>query len=163
MKPAHLDRLLRLIRTHGERVVITDPETNDLMVLMHLDEYERLTGVSSEDDEDEDVGDDEFDEEMFGEDADADEEPFDIAPAWNKKVFNPPAPVRSAAPLPRFVPVPEPEFVPLPSQLQFNEPDWHIDNEEEASPELIPTDEPGPVAEKPAEEEEEKFYLEPVE
>ena len=44
MTPAQIQKVLRLIRSTGERVVVLDNDSNDVVVLMNLDEYEKLRG-----------------------------------------------------------------------------------------------------------------------
>ena len=58
MKSKQLRRLLNLIRETGDRLVIADDESENVFVLMNLDEYENLSGAGNFDDE-------EFDAEDF--------------------------------------------------------------------------------------------------
>jgi hypothetical protein len=44
MNSKQLNRLLNLIRETGDRLVVADNESNDVFVLMNLDEYENLSG-----------------------------------------------------------------------------------------------------------------------
>jgi hypothetical protein len=166
MKPAHLDRLLRLIRTTGERVVITDPETSDLLVLMHLDEYERLAGIST--DTEDGLGDEEFPDLDF--ECTEPQEVLNLLPSKTRppqSVSFQSTPPQSRAKVPvsptKTVAVSStPNDFPPPSpQLEFDEPNWHADSEDVfLNEEMIPADE---LIDVPEEEEEEKFYLEPVE
>lgn len=48
MKNSQLNRVLKLVRRTGDRMVIMDPETDDVVVLMRLPEYEDLLGVYNE-------------------------------------------------------------------------------------------------------------------
>lgn len=166
MKPAHLDRLLRLIRTTGERVVITDPETSDLLVLMHLDEYEQLTGTSTDTE-------DELDDEEFPNLDFECTEPQEVFNALPAKI-RPPQPtsfqsmplqsrVKTSVSPAKVMPTSSAgnDFPPPSPQLEFDEPNWHADSEDVfLNEEMIAADE---LIDVPEEEEEEKFYLEPVE
>jgi hypothetical protein len=44
MKNSQLNRVLQLVRHTGDRMVVLDPETDDVMVMMRLPEYEDLIG-----------------------------------------------------------------------------------------------------------------------
>ena len=43
MKPAHLNRVMKLMRRTQDRVVVLDPESDNVVVMMDIDEYEHLT------------------------------------------------------------------------------------------------------------------------
>lgn len=42
MKNSQLDRVMKLVRRTGDRFVILDKETDEVVAMMNLDEYERL-------------------------------------------------------------------------------------------------------------------------
>jgi hypothetical protein len=46
MNPAHLKRVFDLVRSTAEHVIISDAQTSDVFVVMHLDEYEQLVASS---------------------------------------------------------------------------------------------------------------------
>lgn len=139
MNTAHLKRVLNLVRTLSEHVIIADPESNDLFVVMQLDEYESLAGISSEDEED-----------------------FLVGTAHSTSTIRPvqPAPLLPLKQLEttvskKIVPEPVAEAI-APDQLDFTDDAWKNDWESAflaEHPETIPAEE----------EEEEKFYLEPLE
>lgn len=45
MKNSQLNRVLQLVRHTGDRMVVLDPETDDVVVMMRLPEYENLIGA----------------------------------------------------------------------------------------------------------------------
>ncbi len=55
MNSAHLKRIFDLVRTTTEHVIVSDAQTDDVFVVMHLDEYEQL--VASNECQDIDVED----------------------------------------------------------------------------------------------------------
>lgn len=148
MNAAHLARVLNLVRTLSEHVVIADPESDDLFVLMHLDEYECLSGISS------------TPETNFSphNNIEIPERPIPAHPASlavaTKKALPPTESLLSQKDTQTTVEITPPE------QLDFNDAAWKNDWESAflaEHPENISS------LEIVEEEEEEKFYLEPLE
>lgn len=49
MKQKQLKRIFSIIRETGDRLIVADSESDDIFVIMNLDEYENLTGAGSDD------------------------------------------------------------------------------------------------------------------
>ena len=46
MKSSHLDRIFNVVRSRAERVIIADPASDELFVVMPFTEYEMLAGTT---------------------------------------------------------------------------------------------------------------------
>lgn len=184
MKNSQLNRVLSLVRHTGDRMIVMDPETDDVVVMMRLPEYENLLGVRetdptlaenlaetvpweswNADDKDEKDNEDEDMEFDFGED-----EKSGPRPAYNHNdeyfptnhngrryeadpYFNGESQFAFSRPVSKKK-ISASKSAPEDS-LNFDDYDWNREeglsfNEED-------------LRDIPEEEEEEKFYLEPVE
>lgn len=179
MKNSQLNRVLSLIRHTGDRIVVMDPKNDDIVVLMPVNEYESLIGAKKTEptlrenmkcdmdwDEDEDEDEDKSEEEMEMEE-DLGEPRFTTPPHLRTNHLSNNASAKQRDPWTEektfdyknntrpesttFVSPTTPE-----EGLNFDDYDWSKEegvslNEEELHD--IPEEE----------EEEEKFYLEPIE
>ena len=127
MNAAHINRILSLVRTTAEHVIVADTETDSLFVVMPLDEYEHLSNAVPRKEN--------------PRTAIAEKRPVS-APAPAELSARKPAPTIDTA---------------LSDQLDFTDASWKNDWESAFLAEhadAVPNEE---------EEEEEKFYLEPLE
>lgn len=129
MNAAHINRILSLVRTTAEHVIVADAQTDDLFVVMPLNEYEHLAGVAPHKEHDPAVS--------------VDKRPLPVAaiPPFVEVSVQKPAPAADMA---------------LSDQLDFTDAAWKNDWE---SAFLAEHADVAPEEE----EEEEKFYLEPLE
>lgn len=149
-------RLMEYIKRTGEKVVVLDAESDALFVMLPLDEYEELAGEGGGNSDFDLNGNDDLDFNSWagGEDApnlasDSDADLFakkEKEEAENINDFENFATVPSAVSSAKVEPnqIPEPQIMPLESQ-----------NNAVLSQETL--------SDVPHEEEEEKFYLEPIE
>lgn len=137
MKDRQLNRLLRLVRRTGEKLVILDKESDAAMVLMDLDDYENSLN---------------------------DFEPEETTDSWTR-----PEMLERADPdsdFWRFNPGADDELEPEEEEMAFEREQMpvpeaeKVDNLPEVSQNVTQEEN---LADVPAQEEEEKFYLEPVE
>lgn len=157
MKPQQLDKLLRLIKRTGDKCVILDRDSDETFALMSLDEYEYLlNGVDELDEMDEDGLWSKIDNDVS---------------RWREKHEG--EGVEELPKLPSvddgWTPATEPVVTESMDLLE------DLPEEKPAEPEILPITEPGqqveptnnitsdeiPLHDVP-EDEEEKFYLEPV-
>ncbi|HLD60820.1 MAG TPA: hypothetical protein VJA27_01670 [Patescibacteria group bacterium] len=160
MKSSQLNQVLRLIRRTGDRAIIMDPAGEEVVVLMNLNDYEALL-----DQTDDSLAYAEPDHDLLADEP----SPWgtmeaEIRPDWHEdegsnwrapsdfSTFSELATKRAA---PRFQPAypPQPDDSQLDFSAGWNEQAQNIPSsmEEEVSLEDVPS-----------EEEEEKFYLEPI-
>lgn len=138
MNAAHLSRIFKFINATAEHVVVADADTDNVFVVMPLEEYEELSGIYSEDEEP----------------VEQEERIPLVSPKERSSV-----PLVRPASQPALPPSkPLPTVGSAPEHLEFNDAAWQADWENEFLAEG------GTVPANPeSEEEEEKFYLEPIE
>jgi hypothetical protein len=151
MKNNQLDRLMNLIHKTGDRMVVLDRETDEVVVMMSLDEYENLRDMPNN------SGGEDFFVPSSGDDffskLSDEEKDKDVKNNENDKIFEDDSMSRVDEPIfaaPARIKAPETK----PASFDLAD-DWSLNNNNaKTSPEES-------LADVPAEEEE-KFYLEPV-
>ena len=149
MNAAHFNRIISLVRTRSEHIVVSGSNDDDVVVVLSLDEYERLLGRSSQQTET---------KKEFSDNRNVSAAPQETMPAAvlveEKKVYQ--IPVVRVAPTEKK---PATQFHEsfVSDQLDFTDAAWKNDWES-----AFLAEHPD-AANLPGEEEEEKFYLEPLE
>lgn len=149
MNAAHFNRIISLVRTRSEHIVVSGTNDDDVVVVLSLDEYERLLGRPSQQTETKK----EFSENKNLSVATREVVPT-VVPAEEKKVYQ--IPVVRVAPTEKK-PTTQLHESFVSDQLDFTDAAWKNDWES-----AFLAEHPD-VANLPSEEEEEKFYLEPLE
>ena len=140
MNNSQLQRTLRLLRRTGDRGIVLDPESDEVFVLMDADSYEKMLPSSAGNHPQKDDGEEGLDDYVLDDLLEIEEK--QKTPKEEEKIASvPPKPVAAA-------PVTD-------EKLKFSE-DWAAKKNPILSEESL-SDVPH------EEEEEEKFYLEPVE
>lgn len=183
MKNSQLNRVLQLVRHTGDRIVIMDPETDEVIVMMRLPEYEEMIGVKQIEPtlaENLNVFDheDRFDKNWHDilEESDAEDE--EMEKDFNAKMYSPDEHINKDAyptlvseshdtsvypweeekALPRSIkklPSSANLTIPPEDSLNFDDYDWDTEEGNAFTEESL--------NDLPEEEEEERFYLEPIE
>ena len=176
MQEKQLNRIMRLVRNTGDRLVILDRESDETMVMMNLDEYENLIQGGCDCDCEDDPDGEEW---PAGDDDDEEDELDEFVDAWERKSKD----VRPDEPIHLETPeTVEEAFEPL-EEFEIAEPVVEPMTEEPVAPEVPLVTNPvktqplhsgsmasvaailseEPLGDVPHEEVEEPFLLEPVE
>lgn len=151
MTNEHLQRVLRLIKKTGDKGFIIDPEADDMFVLMDVDSYEKILGTDSPAAPEVKEPESELDDYVLDDIIEVEERHRKAAPAEEAPV----EPTRLSG---------NDLYKNLPAQLrkkfEFSAAsDWRADDKK---PNAVSSEEES-LADVPHDEDEEKFYLEPVE